>query len=95
MEFYRIQYLQKWDEDANSNFGHVKLRNLCWISYFTNHIKSARHKRNCMRKAYYEEENRKQIDSGEAPKKRMKQTILPCNTLTRDGEDMQLINNLF
>ena len=69
-----------WDEDPKSNFGHVKLRNNFWVAYFGDHIKSARHKRNCMRKACHDEGNKRRLERGKKAKKRMKQSLLPFAT---------------
>ena len=69
-----------WDEDPKSNFGYVKLRNNFWVAYFGDNIKSARHKHNCMRKACHAKGNKRRLERGKKPKKRMKQSLLPFAT---------------
>ena len=71
-------------------FGVVNMRNNFWLGYFKDHIKSARHKDNVLRKAMHEEAQRQCILAGERPPKRMKQSLLsfaPSNKSQKQVRD--------
>ena len=61
-------------------FGTVKMRAPFWIGYFCDHLKSARHKTNCEKKALHEEAEKRRIELGGQPTKRLKQTVLSFGT---------------
>ena len=84
----------EWDDERGSNYGLVKLRNNYWIGYFGDHIKSACHKRNCMKKSLHEESVQKQLENNENPKKRKVQSIyFICAFILRHGNiDIKIIN---
>ena len=63
-------------------FGKVRLRNNYWLGYFKDHLNSVRHKQNCAKKAYHEEERKRMVEDGRSPpRKRKKQIVLPFATL--------------
>ena len=45
-------------------FGVVKMRAPFWLGYFRDHLKSARHKSNCEKKALHKEANQRRTKSG-------------------------------
>lgn len=61
----------RWDDDGK-NYGFVKMRRNYWIGYFNDHIKSARHGRNCSKKVYHDLANKRRADNGESQEKRLK-----------------------
>ena len=73
--FIECKICSAWDEDGKK-FSCVRMRKKFWYGYFTDHIRSARHKNNLAKKATYEQAViDHESESGRKPK-RMKQTVL-------------------
>ena len=64
-----------WD-DKGIKFAKVHLRNNFWTGYFKNHVCSAQHKNNFMRKSRFEEANLRILEERGRTQKRLKQTVL-------------------
>ena len=63
-------------------FGLVKMRNPFWLGYYNDHLKSMRHKDNCLKKVNHEEANKRRQLKDEWPQKQMRQSIL---SFAREG----------
>ena len=70
---------EEWDFERRS-FACVDSCGKFWYGRFTEHLKTKRHENNCLTKAYFDEVNQKRVEDGKAPRKRLKQTVLPFAT---------------
>ena len=54
----------------------MNMRSPFWVGYFLDHIKSVRHRENFLKKANYEEANKRRLADGSSPRKKLRQSLL-------------------
>ena len=66
----------EFDGDKRT-FGLVQARSNFWFGSFRDHIKSHHHKKNCVTKACWEEEQELRVRNGDTPRKRNNNLFFP------------------